>query len=252
MRISILLLGPARQFAGAEAVEIDIPKGASIADLRRALAARIPEIRTSLPAMRFALNREFVSDDTLVHPDDEVALIPPVSGGNQSDSILAAMVTEPIDADAVRSFVTGDAAQGGIVTFEGATRAEQDASHGRLVMLDYEAYDKMAQQQLERLAGDARTRWKAGRVALIHRVGPVMPGEVSVMIAVACPHRAEAFEACRWLIDTLKKDVPIWKKDVFEDGFVRWVEPGDAAGSRKQDQDSRQPLDGNNAQFYSM
>ena len=112
--------------------------------------------------------------------------------------------------------------------FEGATRAESDPAHGRLVRLDYEAHPSMARREMERLATQASQRFGAKRAVILHRTGPVPPGEASVLIAAACAHRAEAFDACRWIIDTLKKDVPIWKKDVFEDGFVRWVEPRNA------------------------
>jgi len=138
---------------------------------------------------------------------------------------LVELTREPIDGERVRAFIGGDPALGGIVTFEGVTRSERDSVHGDLVRLEYEAYETMARRQLEQLADEAFRRWKCGKIAIVHRIGPVKPAEASVIIAVACGHRAEAFEACRWLIDTLKKDVPIWKKDVFADGFVRWVEP---------------------------
>ena len=140
------------------------------------------------------------------------------------DGVWVELVRVPIPTSSVREFVSGDPSLGGIVTFEGSTRAESDPEHGRLVRLDYEAYESMARRQLERLARQAVDRFGARKVAIIHRLGSVPAGEASVMIAVACGHRAEAFEACRWLIDTLKEDVPIWKKDVFEDGSVRWVE----------------------------
>ena len=140
-------------------------------------------------------------------------------------SVWVELVTGPIPAPRLREFVVGDPSFGGIVTFEGTTRAESDVAHGPLVRLYYEAYDAMAKLQLERLAHEAVGRFVAGKVAIVHRLGSVPVGEASVMIAVACGHRAEAFAACRWLIDALKKDVPIWKKDVFGDGFVRWGEP---------------------------
>jgi len=144
------------------------------------------------------------------------------------EQVIVELVRGPIAADAVRSFIAGHAVLGGIVTFEGATRAEIDSTHGKLVRLDYEAYDGMALREMRSLADTAINRWKAGRVAIVHRLGPVAPGESSVMIAVACPHRGEAFDACRWIIDMLKKDVPIWKRDVFADGHVRWVQPARA------------------------
>ncbi len=240
LRINVLFLGPAKNFAGAENVSLEIADAATVADLRTLLAERYEGLRRALGTIRFAVNEEFASDETVLQVGDEVALIPPVSGGQDveptfrslndahstnDEGILVELRPHPIPAERVRSFVMGDHRLGGIVTFEGATRREPDAKHGAIVRLDYEAYGAMARRQLERLAVEAKRRWSAGRVAIIHRTGSVPPGEVSVMIAVACGHRAEAFAACRWLIDTLKKEVPIWKEEVFEDGHVRRVNP---------------------------
>ena len=132
----------------------------------------------------------------------------------------------PLPWERLHTFIGSDSTAGGVVTFVGVTRSEHDAQHGALARLEYEAYMEMARQQMRELSRHAQQRWKAGRVAMLHRLGPVGVGEASVAIAVACPHRAESFEACRWLIDALKRDVPIWKKDVFADGFTRWVDPG--------------------------
>jgi len=135
------------------------------------------------------------------------------------------LTPRPIDVPAVRAHVVGDPTLGGVCTFEGATRNDADADHGEVVRLEYEAYEGMAYKQMTALAEEAVERWGPARVAVVHRVGPVAAGEVSVMIMVACGHREEAFEACRWLIDAVKRDVPIWKRDVYADGFVRWVDP---------------------------
>jgi len=140
-------------------------------------------------------------------------------------AVFVDIVSGLIDVAVVRSHVTGHEAFGGICTFEGATRADRDTDHGRIVRLEYEAYEDMARVQMHRLADEALDKWGPGRTALVHRIGPVTPGETSVMIVVACGHRTEAFTACRWLIDVLKRDVPIWKRDVYEDGFERWVDP---------------------------
>lgn len=225
INIQILFLGPASDFAGVDSLEIELPDDSTLSDLRSHLSDRFEHLKKALPTIRFAINESFAADDAALKDGDEVALIPPVSGGSEghSQNILIELCKDEIDVERVRRFVTGDINLGGIVTFEGATRAESNESHGQLVRLDYEAYEKMALKELNRLAEDAINRWSAGKVAIVHRIGSVPPAQVSVMIAVACAHRKEAFLACQWIIDTLKRDVPIWKKDVYEDGYVHWV-----------------------------
>lgn len=225
MNIQILFLGPARDFAGVDSLEIELPEASTLANLRHELAERFDQLKKALPTIRFAINQSFANDEAVLKDGDEVALIPPVSGGSENDNqnIMIEICNHEIDIERVRDFVTGDIHLGGIATFEGATRAENDESHGQLVRLDYEAYEAMAHKELTRLAEETIKQWSAGKVAIVHRVGSVPPAQVSVMIAVACAHRKEAFAACQWIIDTLKKDVPIWKKDVYEDGYVHWV-----------------------------
>jgi molybdopterin synthase catalytic subunit len=116
-----------------------------------------------------------------------------------------------------------DGAAGGIAVFLGTTRAEAHADGRALIALDYEAYPEMAGKQLADLAERARAQWPVARLALLHRTGRVAVGEPSVLIAVATPHRAEAFEACRWLIDTLKAEAAIWKQEIWADGTMSWV-----------------------------
>jgi molybdopterin synthase catalytic subunit len=130
------------------------------------------------------------------------------------------LVEASLDAQAAIQFVTC-AEAGGIDVFIGTTRAEEDPFHGSLKLLDYAAYNEMAVKELEKRAARARQQWSTTRIALHHRLGPVAVGEASVVIAVSCPHRADAFAACRFLIDTLKETVPIWKKDVYAAG-ERW------------------------------
>jgi molybdopterin synthase catalytic subunit len=124
----------------------------------------------------------------------------------------------------VIEFVSCGAA-GGIAVFLGVTRAEQREDGIPLAALDYEAYEAMALVQLHKLADDARARWPIQRIAILHRVGRVNVAEPSVVIAVSTPHRADAFVACRWLIDSLKAEAAIWKKEIWEDGQGSWVKP---------------------------
>jgi len=138
-----------------------------------------------------------------------------------------AVSSQPLDVAAAVAHVT-DALAGGIDLFLGTTRQEQAEGGRQLLALDYEAYQEMALKQMQDLARRARARWPIVRLALLHRVGRVALGEPSVIIAVATPHRADAFEACRFLIDELKKDVAIWKKEIWADGSMTWVHPGGA------------------------
>jgi molybdopterin synthase catalytic subunit len=131
---------------------------------------------------------------------------------------------DPLDAAKAVAFVQVSAA-GGIDVFLGTTRAETHADGRPLVALDYEAYPEMALKRLGELAAEARRRWPVCRLALLHRTGRVPVADPSVVIAVSTPHRAESFDACRWLIDALKVDVPIWKQEVWADGAGTWVHP---------------------------
>lgn len=131
---------------------------------------------------------------------------------------------EPLDVARVMAFVASPAA-GGIDVFLGTTREETHGDGGRLVALDYEAYGPMALKQMGDLAAGARKRWPIVRLVMLHRTGRVGLAEPSVIIAVSTPHRGDAFDACRWLIDALKADVPIWKKEAWQDGTGTWVHP---------------------------
>ncbi len=130
----------------------------------------------------------------------------------------------PLSTERAVAFVT-DPAAGGVAVFLGTTRAETSPDGRSLVALDYEAYADMAVKRLRELAAAARRRWPVARAAVVHRLGPVAVGEPSVVIAVSTPHRADAFDACRFLIDQLKVDVPIWKREVWADGSTTWKDP---------------------------
>ena len=145
---------------------------------------------------------------------------PPYSMAMSDDWID--LTGEPLAAGAAAAFVT-DPRAGGIALFLGTTRAERNVEARDLLALDYEAYADMARPQLHDLARRARETWPVLKLALLHRTGRVALGEPSVIIAVATPHRGEAFDACRWLIDTLKAEVAIWKKEIWSDGAARWV-----------------------------
>lgn len=223
--IKVLFLGPAKDLAGLDSITLELSDPFTVAHLRQQLAASYPDMANALSSIRFAVNETFAEDETALTSGDEVALIPPVSGGSNDQKTYVVLVDEPVSMVPIRQFLSDDSDLGGRVTFEGVTRSQNNKNHGQLVRLEYEAYASMALKEMHRLADEAMVRWSAGKVLIVHRTGSVGPGEVSVVISVACAHRAEAFEACRWLIDTLKESVPIWKKDIYEDGFVHWVEP---------------------------
>lgn len=137
------------------------------------------------------------------------------------------LTDQPIEAAALRARLDAapPAERGGVCVFEGCTRSQRHPQHGELICLEYEAYGAMAREQLAEFTRRARQRWPIGAVAIVHRTGAVAVGEPSVVIAVACGHRAEAFEACRWLIDTLKRELTIWKREVWQDGTATWSDP---------------------------
>ncbi len=222
--IRVLFLGPSRVLAGIESASLPLPTPPTVNELRRCLEKQYPTMARALPTMRLAINMQYALDETALHAGDEVAVIPPVSGGS-NQPIWVEVFRSTLPLAAVRTFIGGETALGGIVIFEGVTRSEHDAEHGALLRLDYEAYEGMTLSEMRRLAEQAMSHWSLGKVALLHRLGAVLPGETSVIAAVAAGHRAEAFDACRFLIDTLKQDVPIWKIDVFADGHTRFVQP---------------------------
>jgi molybdopterin synthase catalytic subunit len=152
-----------------------------------------------------------------------------VSPGESTTEIgvphLVSLTPHPLDPAAAAAFVA-DPGAGGIAVFLGTTRAERRPDGVELLALDYDAYPEMAAGQLTALAARACRRWPIVRIAMLHRTGRVALAEPSVVVAVSTPHRAEAFDACRWLIDTLKSEAAIWKKEVWADGSDSWVHPG--------------------------
>jgi molybdopterin synthase catalytic subunit len=209
----VRLFAGLRERAGAGARELELAGGASVADVWPAL-----ELGDEPPGLLYAVNREYVTPDRPLSDGDEVALIPPVSGGEDST-----LLTEtPLSLDEVVRAVASDEA-GAVATFSGTARVE---SRGRRVLyLDYEAYEPMAEVMLAQLAAELRNRHGLTGIAIHHRVGRVGIGEPSVVIAASAPHRAEAFAACREAIETLKTSIPLWKKEVYVGG-EEWIGRG--------------------------
>jgi MoaE-MoaD fusion protein len=209
--ITIRLFAGLRERAGEGERVVELPEGSRIADVWGPL-----ELGDPPPGLLFAVNRRYAGAETTLSEGDEVALIPPVSGG------AIQLYDEPIDLSAVVAQVADDRA-GAIATFIGTTRA---ASRGHTVeRLEYEAYEGMAEDVMAELARELEAKHDVCKVAIAHRVGVVPVGEVSVVIAVSAPHRAAAFEACREAIDRLKETAPLWKKEVY-DGGEEWIGRG--------------------------
>ncbi len=214
MYISVRSFASYREAIGAARVSLDVPAGATATQVWDGLVARYPRL-VGLPRPRaFAVNDQYVAGGTALQEQDELVLIPPVSGGAH-----VVLTNDPIDIPALLRAVHHPQA-GGVVVFLGTVR---DNARGRRVHhLEYEAYETLALHELTRVADEAAARWPLLGVGIAHRLGRLDVGEVSVAVAVSAPHRREAFEASRFAIDTLKQTVPIWKKEVWEGGEV-WV-----------------------------
>ena len=220
MNITIRYFARYREVAGRSSEPFTLEDGASVAQAAQALLARYPDLAELLPRSIYAVNRQYVPAETPLREGDELVFIPPMAGGEASMLPLIKITRDPLDRDAIIAAVAHPEV-GGIVTFEGVVR--NHARGKQIRYLEYEAYPEMAEEQFTRIAADVQQRWASARIAIWHRVGHLEIGEASVIIVVATPHRAEAFEACRYDIDTLKTTVPIWKKEVAEDGEA-WVE----------------------------
>jgi molybdopterin synthase catalytic subunit/molybdopterin converting factor small subunit len=210
VRVTVRVFAGLREQLGFAGRELELPEGARARDVCAALGVEPPV------GLLYAIGREYAAADALLSEGDEVALIPPVSGG------AFRLTEEPIDLDAVAAEVRRDEA-GALATFLGTTRAR---SRGRTVVhLEYEAYPGMAEKVMEEIATRLKEKYDLCEIAIAHRIGRVGIGETSVAIAVSAPHRADALAACKEAIDTLKAEVPLWKKEVYEGG-EEWIGRG--------------------------
>jgi len=216
MRVSVLYFAVFRERLGRTDDTLELAEGKRVQDAVAALADRHPAIAALRGKFRVAVNEELCGDDRVLADGDELALIPPVAGGADRHVRL---LDEPLSLDRVVAAVSGPG-MGGIVTFTGAVRRH---SRGTVVeRLEYEAYGSMAVREMTRLCEEIEAEIAGTRLAVEHRVGKLAIGDLAVVIAAAAPHRAEAFTACRAMIDRLKDRVPIWKKEIGEDG-EEWV-----------------------------
>jgi MoaE-MoaD fusion protein len=209
-----------RELAGTDSETIDqLPTSTTLNELYLYLQRLHPALPDP-ESVRGAVNQEFMEWSTEVSDGDEVAFIPPVSGGAHGAGVLFELTRDPLDARRLEAAVS-HAGAGAICTFTGVVR---DNSRGRSVThLDYEAYAEMATVQMRKIADEIAEKWPEARVAMAHRTGKLEIGEASVVVSVSCPHRAEAIAACKLGIDRLKESVPIWKKEHAADGTY-WIE----------------------------
>ena len=218
MRVSILFFGITHDLTGCAGEEVDLPEGESLQGLWRRCEDRFPQLRSVRDSLLLAVNHEIASGPTPLRDGDEVAFMPPVSGGVGRDVIR--ITRDPISTYDLAKQLRVDE-DGAVVTFAGVVR---NHSGGRPTLyLEYEAYEPMAIRKMEELADEAKRMFAIDGIAIVHRLGRLEIGETSVAILVTAAHRRAAFEACHFAIDRLKQTVPIWKKEFFADGAV-WTE----------------------------
>jgi molybdopterin converting factor subunit 1 len=237
MRVRVLFFGQLKEIVGFAHDDAELSEGARVEDLFERYGRRFPKLAEFRPSVAASVNQEYAEWRALLTAGDEVAFLPPVSGGQQaasSDDVFL-LAREPIRPnELIQSLkAPGD---GALVVFDGFVRK------GRTTLyLEYEAYEQMAYAKMRAIGSEVRTKFSIHRIAIVHRLGRLEIGETSVLIAVSSPHRAAAFDACRFAIDTLKRTVPIWKKEFLAGGAV-WAEgetPTDKANSGLDESHSR-------------
>lgn len=224
IRITALLFGQAREWAGSSSVELELSSPATVESAFVILKASQPKLGEMERSLLFAVNEEYASLSHPLFDGDRLAVLPPVSGGEGPVRDLFEITREPIDIAGLRArLLEGDS--GAVVIFDGVAR--NNTRGRRTLYLEYEGYEPMALRTMEQIGGEVHERWSINRLGIIHRLGRIDTTESSVVIVVTSAHRKIAFEACHYAIDRLKKIVPIWKKEYFEDGAV-WVENQEA------------------------
>ncbi|MGI9075664.1 MAG: molybdenum cofactor biosynthesis protein [Bryobacteraceae bacterium] len=240
MRVRVLFFGILKEIVGRSEESLDIEPNSTLASLFETYSTRFETLRDKRPSILFARNREFATPETTLTENDEVAFLPPVSGGSGRTIFMPQGHVFAITRDAIDSQELSRRLQrpedGAVVIFEGVVR---NNTKGRPTSyLEYECYEQMALQQIARIGNEIAATFSLGRIGIVHRLGRLQIGEASVAVIAVAPHRHAAFEAALEGINRLKREVPIWKKEFFADGAV-WVdgEWDDAllAGSRKDD-----------------
>jgi MoaE-MoaD fusion protein len=218
IKITALLFGQAREMAGAASLEMEVAQPATVASAFAVLVADHPKLAAMERSLLFAVNEEYAGREQVLNDGDQLAVLPPVSGGAGAD--VVEITREPIDIRGLRArLLTGES--GAVVIFDGVARNHTKGRRTRF--LEYEGYEAMALKTMAQIVNEVHEKWPINGVGIIHRLGRIEISQSSVVILVTSAHRRVAFEACQYAIDRLKKIVPIWKKEYFEDGEV-WVE----------------------------
>lgn len=222
MRVHVLFFGQLKEITGVAEDVAELSEGARVEDLFERYGRRYPRLAEFRPSIAASVNQEYAGWRVPLASGDEVAFLPPVSGGQQAavaDDIFL-LVREPIVPRELAESLKAPE-DGAVVVFDGFVRSNFKGQ--RTLYLEYEAYEAMAYAKMREIGAQIRAKFKIHRLAIVHRLGRLEIGETSVLIAVSAPHRGAAFDACRYAIDTLKRAVPIWKKEYFAGGAV-WAE----------------------------
>jgi len=242
MKVSVRLFAGLHDLVGRREVELELVDGATVADLREQLASQYPAVVPLMNTLVCAVDEEYVPNEHRLSAGDQVALIPPVSGGSSTPGGGAVagrfrVTQEPLDPQRLANLVRRDES-GALALFYGVVR---NNSQGRRVLyLEYDAYPSMAVKKMRQVAEEARSRWDITDMAIDHRIGRMEVGETSLLVAVSAPHRREAFEACHYAVDRIKEIVPVWKKEVWEGG-ESWVEGHTVAAAESGEPGSSGP-----------
>lgn len=224
MRVRVLLFGVLKDIFQRSEDALELSSGATAGDLLDHYQKLAPAKANFFHSIAVAINQQYASLADALHEGDEIALLPPVSGGStgaaRNESYRCEIVREPIRTEEITNRIK-QGEDGAVAVFEGIVR--NHTRNRKTLYLDYEAYEPMALGQMNALAEKALANYKIREVAIVHRLGRLEIGETSVLVAVASAHRGAAFDACRYVIDILKRTVPIWKKEHFTDGAV-WAD----------------------------
>jgi molybdopterin converting factor subunit 1 len=223
MRVRVLFFGQLKDITGVSQEEAELSEGARVEDLFERYGRRFPKLSEFRSSIAASVNQEYAQWRAPLSAGDEVAFLPPVSGGQQAaveHEDIFRIIREPIRPDEIVESLKAPE-DGALVSFEGFVR--NNFKGQQTLYLEYEAYEQMAYTKMREIGAAIREKFPIHRLAIVHRLGRLEIGETSVFIAVSSPHRAAAFDACRYAIDTLKRTVPIWKKEFFVGGAV-WAE----------------------------